>query len=96
MTRRFHCRTCTVDFDAPDVPATWPDESAIRVTVHARLGHDVRVNVPRQRAALAVHHAFLEALCGTCGETFNPADEDDTIHIERADGTPCGGAATGG
>jgi hypothetical protein len=33
----------------------------------------------------------LEAKCTKCGEHFNPADEDDTEHIERVDGTPCGG-----
>lgn len=32
---------------------------------------------------------ILEALCA-CGETFNPADETDLEHVERADGTPCG------
>jgi hypothetical protein len=34
---------------------------------------------------------MLEAECAKCGETFIPADEDDTIHIARADGTECGG-----
>ena len=34
----------------------------------------------------------MEASCTKCGETFNPADEDDLEHIERVDGTPCGGA----
>ena len=34
---------------------------------------------------------MLEAECTKCGDIFIPADEDDTIHIERSDGTPCGG-----
>jgi len=34
---------------------------------------------------------ILEAHCLKCGEVFNPADEDDTIHIAREDGTECGG-----
>lgn len=34
---------------------------------------------------------MLEAVCGKCGETFNPHDEDDTEHIARYDGTECGG-----
>lgn len=34
---------------------------------------------------------MLEAVCGKCGETFIPCDENDTEHIEREDGEPCGG-----
>jgi hypothetical protein len=34
---------------------------------------------------------MLEAECRKCGETFIPQDEDDLIHIERSDGTECGG-----
>lgn len=34
----------------------------------------------------------LEARCARCGEHFNPADEDDLVHIERSTGEPCGGA----
>jgi hypothetical protein len=34
---------------------------------------------------------MTEAVCGRCEETFNPADENDLEHIERADGQPCGG-----
>lgn len=34
---------------------------------------------------------MLEAICERCGETFIPADEDDTEHAARADGTECGG-----
>lgn len=37
---------------------------------------------------------ILEAVCGKCRETFNPNDEDDTIHGEREDGTECGGQGT--
>lgn len=34
----------------------------------------------------------LEARCTKCGETFNPHDEDDTIHVMREDEvTECGG-----
>lgn len=33
----------------------------------------------------------LEARCGACGDTFNPADEDDLVHVARVDGEPCGG-----
>lgn len=33
----------------------------------------------------------LEARCTECGETFNPIDEDDLVHIERLDGEECGG-----
>lgn len=33
----------------------------------------------------------LEATCRDCGEVFIPADESDTEHLERADGTWCGG-----
>lgn len=36
-----------------------------------------------------------EATCGTCGETFIPADDDDVEHATREDGTPCGGLAVG-
>lgn len=32
-----------------------------------------------------------EAVCSQCGEAFNPTDDDDLVHIERQDGTPCGG-----
>lgn len=32
-----------------------------------------------------------EARCTKCGETFNPTDENDLIHLEQEDGTPCGG-----
>lgn len=33
-----------------------------------------------------------EAICRKCGEAFNPADEDDLIHLVRAsDETECGG-----
>lgn len=33
-----------------------------------------------------------EARCAKCGETFNPADEIDALeHIQREDGTACGG-----
>lgn len=34
---------------------------------------------------------MLEALCGRCGETFNPADVEDFRHVAREDGTPCDG-----
>lgn len=34
---------------------------------------------------------ILQAECTVCNETFVPNDEDDTIHAEREDGTPCGG-----
>lgn len=34
---------------------------------------------------------MLEAECSKCGETFVPADEEDTIHLFREDGTECGG-----
>lgn len=33
---------------------------------------------------------MLEAICGKCGETFNPVDENDLIHGESLKG-PCGG-----
>lgn len=32
-----------------------------------------------------------EAVCGDCGETFNPDGPNDLIHAERADGEECGG-----
>lgn len=32
-----------------------------------------------------------EALCLKCGESFVPADENDLIHIQKADETPCEG-----
>jgi hypothetical protein len=32
-----------------------------------------------------------EACCAACSERFNPADDDDLIHLEREDGTACGG-----
>jgi hypothetical protein len=38
--------------------------------------------------------AIIEAVCGKCGDTFNPGDEDDTIHLVREDGTECGGQGT--
>jgi hypothetical protein len=31
------------------------------------------------------------AVCGKCSEVFNPADEQDVIHLVRADGQECGG-----
>jgi hypothetical protein len=34
---------------------------------------------------------LLEAKCRKCGETFNPADAQDTIHMIREDGSFCGG-----
>ena len=34
---------------------------------------------------------ILEAECQKCLQTFNPADENDLIHIETAGGNPCGG-----
>lgn len=34
---------------------------------------------------------MLEAECRKCGEIFVPADKNDTIHSETADGYPCGG-----
>lgn len=36
---------------------------------------------------------IFEAVCRECGETFNPNDEDDTIHAVRmnSDGEECGG-----
>lgn len=34
---------------------------------------------------------MLEAVCGKCGETFNPADESDLVHLERQSGMTCGG-----
>jgi len=34
---------------------------------------------------------MLVGWCRTCGETFTPSDEEDTIHLEREDGTSCGG-----
>jgi hypothetical protein len=34
---------------------------------------------------------IYEAVCRTCGETFNPHDEDDLVHLQRNDGEPCGG-----
>lgn len=32
-----------------------------------------------------------EAICEKCGEVFNPVDDQDLEHIEKSDGTPCGG-----
>lgn len=34
---------------------------------------------------------ILEAQCSKCGQTFNPADEDDLIHAETLMGQECGG-----
>jgi|KBSMisStandDraft_5_1062788.scaffolds.fasta_scaffold2223786_2 hypothetical protein len=34
---------------------------------------------------------MIEARCQTCDETFNPIDENDTEHLEKLDGTECGG-----
>lgn len=34
---------------------------------------------------------MLEATCTKCKETFVPADETDTLHLETEQGTPCGG-----
>ena len=34
---------------------------------------------------------IYEALCTKCDERFNPADEYDLTHIEKEDGTECGG-----
>lgn len=36
----------------------------------------------------------LEAICNTCHETFLPADETDTIHGVKDDGTDCGQQGT--
>jgi hypothetical protein len=35
------------------------------------------------------HH--LDGQCLRCQEHYVPADEQDLIHLEREDGTPCGG-----
>lgn len=32
-----------------------------------------------------------EARCTRCGESFNPADYGDLVHVERSDGEACGG-----
>lgn len=34
---------------------------------------------------------LLEALCGGCGETFNPDNEQDLEHLADSQGHPCGG-----
>lgn len=34
---------------------------------------------------------MLEAICAKCGESFNPADETDLVHLETASGVTCGG-----
>lgn len=34
---------------------------------------------------------ILEAECRKCGETFNPSDVEDIIHVIREDGSFCGG-----
>lgn len=34
---------------------------------------------------------MLEALCARCGEIFNPADNDDIMHVETSAGDKCGG-----
>jgi hypothetical protein len=34
---------------------------------------------------------IIEAVCRVCGETFNPNDEDDTIHIQTEAEVECGG-----
>lgn len=34
---------------------------------------------------------ILEAQCSRCGETFNPADEHDLIHLQTEAEEPCGG-----
>ena len=34
---------------------------------------------------------MYEARCKKCDEIFNPVDEDDLIHLTRADGEDCGG-----
>jgi hypothetical protein len=34
---------------------------------------------------------MLEAKCQKCGETFNPDDVNDVLHIMREDGKFCGG-----
>jgi hypothetical protein len=44
--------------------------------------------------AYEVHRASIrgfEGLCSKCGEIFIPADFDDLEHLEREDGTECGG-----
>ena len=34
---------------------------------------------------------MLEGICRKCGETCVPHDEDDTEHLMKVDGSPCGG-----
>lgn len=34
---------------------------------------------------------IYEARCKTCAETFNPDSPTDLEHVQRVDGTPCGG-----
>jgi len=34
---------------------------------------------------------MFEAQCLSCGETFNPIDENDLIHATNKVGRPCGG-----
>jgi hypothetical protein len=36
-------------------------------------------------------YVSIASTCETCGETFNPMDVADLVHVERADGTPCNG-----
>ena len=39
------------------------------------------------------HAISIASLCGRCDEVFCPSDVADQIHLEREDGTPCGGLA---
>ena len=61
--------------------------------MHAKMGlvaTEVDTDHEREGAPM------LEARCTKCGDTFNPADEDDLIHGVRTSndehqGDPCGG-----
>lgn len=33
----------------------------------------------------------FEAVCESCGETFNPTGPGDLEHVEKSDGVECGG-----
>jgi hypothetical protein len=39
---------------------------------------------------------MLEAICRKCGQTFNPADDDDTIHLVRVGDDTHGDEECGG
>lgn len=97
--RRTHLRFSTEDLGVDPVPRRSACGSAVTAPLTDNLDEVTcricqRTEYFKWRAGRRHGHVGLEAQCGTCGEHFVPADENDLVHLERADGSPCGGSGT--